>query len=102
VVDGRADHDPRAAPALDGGGQAEDAEGVGLGAAAGQHDLLAGPAHQRGDLAPGDLDEVPGRPPLCVDRGGISHICEGGGHGRPRGRDQRRRGVEVQVDSRVC
>ncbi len=63
MVDRGADHDPRAAPALDGGGQAEHAEGVGLGPAAGQHDLLAGAAHQGGDAAPGDLDKVPGCPP---------------------------------------
>ena len=102
MVDRRRRDHPGAAPPLDDRRQAEHAERVGLGPAAREHDLLARPADQAGDLVAGALDPIPGLAPLGVDRRRVPGKVQGRlDHGLTGRRDERRRRVEVQVDPRI-
>ena len=97
---GAGDH-ARPPGALGGGGEREHAELVGLGAAAGQDDLLARAAEQRGDLAARALEPIADPPALAVQRGRVAQLRHRRDHRRSRMGVQWSCRVEVQVDPPV-
>ena len=74
---------------------------VGLGAAAGEHDRLAGAAPtRRGDRVPRRLDQRPGRPALGMDRRRVARQLGARAAPPRRLRPQGRGGVVVEVGTR--